>query len=281
MSNMSKKEKTFADYLKEIEEMEKENQIISTPSKQETTKIDPNDLVDSEKFIEEHNRASKRQRALDRKAERQAIKEAKIKEQARLEAVKEYRGQGKAGKLKPGTKKFQAMMKRTKSGPYSIPVNMADEINIHPPSSPAAKYIARQQLKSRLLRSAAEGVGKVSKLGKRAAVPLAIAEQALSSSDLNTGESEQLKQIEAEKRKEQFFKEKADGDPEILDLIKKQEQDTLNRRIHPVELLDVEPKEEIPEPIGPAFRELASEPEEEDLNYADYLKRKKQQLGYK
>jgi len=48
-----------------------------------------------------------------------------------------------------------------------------------------------------------------------------------------------------------------------------------------VELLDVEPKEEIPEPIGPAFRELASEPEEEDLNYADYLKRKKQQLGYK
>ena len=131
----------------------------------------------------------------------------------------------------------------------------------------------------------------ISKLGKGAvaglkvagkiAVPLGIASDVLASSDLGSGEQSELEKMEKEKIKEKQFQKIFGDNKSKIEDIKKKSEEISSIPVRPSDLLSI--KKIIPEPSKGGIGEQESpDLEEMDkvINYEDYMKKRKKNLGY-
>jgi hypothetical protein len=267
------------------------NKILDIASQQpqlveqmDTTKIDP----ELKKKLDETN-----QRIQQEKGKKVYFEKEKkpsrfySKEEARRKEVNKAKGIDREGKISPEGKRANRIMKATKSGPYSQPVFMGQEKNIHPPGSPVSKYIMRQRLKNKMLGKLAAAASMAGGVAARVAIPLAVAQEALSSDDINVGEDYEIEQMKNEIDKENILKDRLLGDEERVKEFKRKEQDLLRKPVRAVDLLEnKEPVIQNRTVIPDLALTEEEEPEteiastEEDMNYENFLKKMKSKLGY-
>jgi len=163
-------------------------------------------------------------------------------------------------------------MKKLKMGKYSEPINMGMEPNIFPPESDVSKYITRQQSKAKLFRKLKGVLGPAKNLLKATPVilgPLGYAADVLASEDLGSDEEE----LQNAKR-EEIIKRMSPDKKRILEL----GQENLAKILSPESLLDPKIKE-----LSTMLEEVESPNSGEmgkTINYEDYLKKMKKDLGY-